>query len=225
MSKFRSSLLVCICLVGLLPLSAEAQQKRNSIRALVNRVNSNSTRNSSRRIYLPIQSTTQSENGDATQDESDLDGLSPADDDQIGDETNEPIPLEGWPGKSLSQIEISPLGSGKTPADQSNRLLEKYVRDWSMMETGEKVFSWESPGIKYQPLLFEDVALERNGQVVLTDNIQTVVSAIHFASSAALLPFHVHHDPVYSCDYPLGFNRPGNCSQKIFQRPFWGLKR
>lgn len=137
-----------------------------------------------------------------------------------------PLALSDWPRKSLSEIRISPYdSSGTKPSDQSSRMLVRYSRDWCAIACCEKFLLWDAPNIRYMPLLFEDVALERYGNVFRNDYLQTALSAVHFFSSTALLPFHARHDPVWSCDYPLGYCRPGNCSQRIFQRQFWGLNR
>ena len=249
MSKWLSVFFVCFSLVSASPLMLPGQQNFDSIKVVDGKNNGIEWNTSSRSqdlFQLPIQSTGEKAVESVSslisksspiatpifndyrpvQEEQDvMDREELMDEQQYDNPANEPPALSDWPGKSISQIQLSPMGVGKAPADQSNRLLEKYVRDWSLLETREKIYRWESPQIRYQPLLFEDIALERNGQVVLNDNFQTVVSAVHFFTSAALLPLHARHDPVYSCDYPLGYARPGNCSRKIFQRPFWGLNR
>ena len=160
---------------------------------------------------------------------------SDAGDRNIGDYAEDDIPeldstageptLNNWPTKTISQITVSPFLQTKVPEDQSIRLLRKYARDWNRMESIQKSFQWDAPCIRYKPLLFEDVALERYGQRVRGDFLQPAFSAIHFFSSAALLPLHARHDPVWSCDYPLGYCRPGNCTDRIYQRYFWNLGR
>ncbi len=141
-------------------------------------------------------------------------------------ESDEPVTLSQWPRKQLTEIRINPyLVQNPTPSDQSQRLLEKYTSGWELTEHSNKLLMWEAPALKYKPLLFEDVALERYGHVVRNDFWQTTVSAVHFFSSAALLPLHARHEPVWGCDYPLGYCRPGNCTNSIFQRQFWGRRR
>lgn len=126
-----------------------------------------------------------------------------------------------WPRKSIREIKIDPRGSlERRPADRSYLLTEKFSRGWYDWETICKNYYWQSPGISYQPLYFEDVALERYGQS-RRGLRQTLVSYGHFFTSAALLPLHMRKDPPYSCDYPLGYCRPGNCAPITEPKHFW----
>ena len=151
--------------------------------------------------------------------------------DDLDDEPNDsPVKratnLTQWPESSLTQIRLDIREfSDQVPEDQSARLLNQYARDWNSFGAQPKTLMWDAPNIRYMPLMFEDVALERYGQVVRGDYFQTVVSAAHFFSSAALLPLHAIHDPVYSCDTPLGYCRPGDCTERIYQRQFWRFIR
>ena len=126
-----------------------------------------------------------------------------------------------WPEMSLSQINIDPrISYEKTPTDRSYMLSQGFGRSWDQVSAVVKDYRWESAGIKYQPLYFEDVALERYGQC-RSGFIQAIVSTSHFFKSAALLPFHMHQDPPYSCEYPLGYCRVGNCAPKTRQKFRW----
>jgi hypothetical protein len=141
---------------------------------------------------------------------------------------NQPQPqvLQQWPASPMSALRPDPRPTTTNiPLDQADRLISQYSRDWNSLAVTEKPFNWEAPNIRYQPLYFEDVDLERYGHVVRDDYFQSIVSFAHFFTSAALLPLHMRHDPVYSCDYPLGYCRPGNCTNQIFQRPFWSRNR
>ena len=134
--------------------------------------------------------------------------------------------VETWNQLPISALNIDIRDTGgEVPPDRSNGFIRSYPRDWNLFVVCEKSYLWDAPNVRYQPLYFEDVALERYGHVVRCDGFQSVISAAHFFSSAALLPLHMLRDPIYSCDYPLGFCRPGNCTNLIYQRSFWGPLR
>ncbi|MEM9412580.1 MAG: hypothetical protein AAGA30_15815, partial [Planctomycetota bacterium] len=137
--------------------------------------------------------------------------------------SDEPGEVESWNQIPMTALQIDVRDfSGEVPNDRSSTFIQGYSRDWNLFIVSQKSYCWDSPQLRYQPLYFEDVALERYGQVVKGDCVQTAISAAHFFSSAALLPFHMLRDPVYSCDYPLGYCRPGNCTNRIYQKQFWG---
>ena len=138
-----------------------------------------------------------------------------------------PVVLQNWPENSMATLKIDPRNDvqAEVPEDHSDQLIAQYERNWNAYESIEKCLVWESPNIRYQPLYFEDVDLERYGHVVRDDLFQSAISFAHFFTSAALLPLHMRHDPVYSCDYPLGYCRPGNCTNRIYQRSFWSRAR
>ena len=147
-------------------------------------------------------------------------------DDLLADEERElnGLTLRDWPRQTIGEIPIDPRDlSSQVPADLSAPLINRFARNWSQFESTEKIYKWEAPNIYYRPLYFEDVALERYGQTFKNDHWQTAISAAHFFSSACLLPLHMRLDPIRACDYPLGYCRPGNCTNRIWQRQFWGL--
>lgn len=82
---------------------------------------------------------------------------------------------------------------------------------------------WCAPNIRYQPLYFEHVNLERYGYNHCGDFWQPVDSAVHFANSFALMPFNMLRDRPGSCTYPLGFCRPGSIAPQTRDR--WLLWR
>lgn len=156
--------------------------------------------------------------------ESDLD--SEVDDDLDGEE--EPITPQRlsddeirskWPKHSMATISMSLAESGRVPEDRSE-LLQEFGRIGPVSDT-VKVFGWEAPSIRYQPLYFEDVALERYGQT-LPDYRQSIRSAIHFGKAMTGLGFQLQETPSRSCDSPLGFCRPGTCVPQTTQRHFFG---
>ena len=126
---------------------------------------------------------------------------------------------ENWPRHSLATISLSLAESGRVPVDRS-QLLQEFGRVGSVSNT-VKVFGWEAPSIRYQPLYFEDVVLERYGQT-LPDYRQGVRSAIHFGTALTGLALQMYETPPRSCDSPLGYCRPGDCVPQTTQRHFFG---
>ena len=144
------------------------------------------------------------------------------------DEEEEPITSQrlsddqiraNWPKHSLRTIGLSLAESGRVPEDRSN-LLQGFGRVGPVSDT-VKVFAWEAPSIQYQPLYFEDVALERYGQT-LPDYRQSVRSAIRFGTAFTGLALQMRETPPRSYDSPLGYCRPGACVPQTTQRHFFG---
>jgi hypothetical protein len=141
----------------------------------------------------------------------------------------------GDPKPQLQEIEMNPKWfrkkiqevrtdvrdmSAVAPVDRSSEL-DYGMTDWSQFSCAPKVFAWAAPDIRYQPLYFEDVALERYGQT-LGFHRQTFRSGYHFFMSSITFPNKLRHDPPKSCDYPLGFCRPGDCVPAIKQKHYLG---
>jgi len=124
-----------------------------------------------------------------------------------------------WPKHSIEEIGLSLHEVGRVPEDRSG-LLKEYGRFGPVSES-VKVFAWEAPDIRYQPLFFEDVALERYGQT-LPDYRQSVRSAIHFGTAFTGLSLQLLETPSRSCDYSLGYCRPGSYVPQTTQRHFFG---
>ena len=124
-----------------------------------------------------------------------------------------------WPKHSIKEIGLSLDEVGRVPEDRSG-LLEEYGRFGPVSES-VKVFAWEAPDIRYQPLFFEDVVLERYGQT-LPDYRQSIRSAIHFGTAFTGLSLQLTETPSRSCDYSLGYCRPGTCVPQTTQRHFFG---
>lgn len=128
-----------------------------------------------------------------------------------------------WPRKELQEIKIDIRSSDLVlPRDRSAQLLNANETPWSSFRPTSKVFAWAAPDIRYQPLYFEDVALERYGQT-LSPYKQSMASSIHFFKSLVTLPNQMRHDCPSSCDYPLGFCRPGNSAPCIYQHQYFGF--
>lgn len=122
-----------------------------------------------------------------------------------------------WNQKPMTSLTLGLNQNGvKTPQDSSWQLTSRT----SSLAFSQKTFAWAAPDIRYKPLFFEDVALERYGQ---TKGLfrQPLASSIRFLADAALLPYKSLHDPIDSCDYPLGYCRPGDSVSCIKQRHFF----
>ncbi|MEM9943028.1 MAG: hypothetical protein AAF939_15805 [Planctomycetota bacterium] len=127
-----------------------------------------------------------------------------------------------WPLKGIREIGLDVRDiSDSQPEDRSAQLVESKKTSWTQFAATEKVFAWMAPNIRYQPLYFEDVALERYGQT-LPAYRQSVKSGIHFFKSMYLLPHQIRKQHPLSCDSPLGFCRPGNCVDYTIQRQKYG---
>jgi hypothetical protein len=108
--------------------------------------------------------------------------------------------------------------NGESPNDESSELVESEI-SVAEFAPSEKRFAWAAPDIRYQPLYFEDVALERYGQTPCGCELrQTTLSAAHFFKSAVLLPYQMIQQHPQSCDWPLGFCRPGTDTPFIWQK-------
>ena len=120
-----------------------------------------------------------------------------------------------WSLKPITSLRAGLAGtSTKIPSDQSWQLTSRPLQP---LGASGKVFAWAAPGIRYQPLLFEDVALERYGQ---TRGLyrQPFFSAAHYLKSALVLPYNSLIEPIDTCDYPLGYCRPGDPVPCVSQR-------
>ena len=123
-----------------------------------------------------------------------------------------------WPRRKIYEIRTTVKDDADViPDDVSYLLTEKTEPDWFMAPHGEKVFAWVAPNIRYQPLYFQNVALERYGQNY-GGLKQIGASGVHFFVSFCRLPYAVIADHPRSCEYPLGYCRPGNPTPLTFQK-------
>ena len=166
---------------------------------------------------------------DLDNDSEDLDELDPdeLDPDEL-DPDYEPDPrpqrpmFGAWPRKGIRGISIDIRETNSNaPEDVSQQLLDSNRSDWTQFHPHHKVFAWAAPDIRYQPLYFEDVALERYGQTA-GPHLQCYISAVNFFVDFVLLPHQFRHDCPGSCDHPLGFCRPGNTTPYTIQRHYFG---
>ena len=115
-----------------------------------------------------------------------------------------------WPKKTIQEARVDVRDTADVvPKDESSVLTGSSQRFYGSEGYTEKPFRWPAPNIRYQPLYFEDVALERYGQ---TKGLvkQPIVSAYKFLRDGLLLKYNAKIDNPYSCDGPLGFCRPGS---------------
>ena len=180
----------------------------------------NSLTKRNRTAFRPLQETDRSDADDQLHD--DLDAK--LDDDLLEDDSDDRQSADVgflWSEQPISMINIDPRNQlDNKPDDRSYMLVQQFPRGWHQLETARKNYRWQAPCISYQPLYFEDVALERYGQS-RRGLQQSILSYAHFFKSAALLPWHMGVDPPYSCDYPLGYCRPGVCTAATRQKHFW----
>ena len=128
-----------------------------------------------------------------------------------------------WPTKSIRDIQIDIRSKAEAlPKDYSQQLVNRSEAAWENFTVTSKLFAWEAPNTRYQPLYFEDVALERYGQSY-TGVRQWARSAVHFGLSSTLLSYKMAVDPPRSCEFPLGFCRPGSCGPSIYQVHWLGF--
>lgn len=112
--------------------------------------------------------------------------------------------------KPIMDIPISIIDQAKRqPVDASETDLRMDYRADYALPFQNRAVMWCAPNIRYNPLYFEDVGLERYGYDC-GDAVQPGISALHFGVSMAFLPFNVFRQPPWSCTYPLGFCRPGS---------------
>lgn len=95
------------------------------------------------------------------------------------------------------------------PESPENRFGKLKVGPLEAHDHQPTVYLWEAPNIRHNPLYFEDIGLERYGQDA--GLLQPVVSGVHFFGRVQTLPLQAMFKRPFSCDYPLGHYRPGNC--------------
>jgi len=105
----------------------------------------------------------------------------------------------------------------RAPRDESYELQEMNYSSNYPGTFQNRIAVWCAPNIRYQPLYFQDVGLERYGYDY-GDKVQPVASALHFAKSFTLLVPNMWYERPGSCAYPLGFCRPGSCAPQIKNR-------
>ncbi|MEM7453790.1 MAG: hypothetical protein AAF456_05470 [Planctomycetota bacterium] len=126
-----------------------------------------------------------------------------------------------WPRKNIREISINMVESARTvPDDRSGSMVTQAGDDFTTFAPTRKVFAWAAPNIRYQPLYFEDVALERYGHEYNFGK-QIWHSAWHMTRSTFYFPWNMYVENPFSCDTPYGFCRPGNCVPETFQQNYY----
>ncbi|MFM9960775.1 MAG: hypothetical protein ACKV2Q_06080 [Planctomycetaceae bacterium] len=82
------------------------------------------------------------------------------------------------------------------------------------------LYQWRASDQYYNPLYFEDPALERYGHVH-HELVQPFVSVARFGVQLVGLPYQMTIDPVCKKMYNLGYYRPGECAPKKHYRIPW----
>ncbi len=75
-------------------------------------------------------------------------------------------------------------------------------------------YTWTASALCHKPLYFEDEQLERYGHTVGPIR-QPLLSAAHFVSHIAILPYNMGVNTSNECMYALGHYRPGNCAPRM----------
>jgi hypothetical protein len=87
----------------------------------------------------------------------------------------------------------------------------------------ETIYAWEASNIYYNPLYFEDVALERYGHTYPCC-VQPFASVGKFGVQLVGLPYQMAIDPPWKRIYPLGYYRPGECAPKLHYQIPWNTR-
>lgn len=150
------------------------------------------------------------------------DGLAPNIDNQDDSEVTKDIEAYNIEllSKSIQEIVVDIYDSEERPEDQSSKILGADDSGYYPRSLGYTTVCWQAACIRYQPLYFEDVLLERNGQTA-NQCFQPYFSAAHFFLSSALLPINMVQDHPKSCDYPLGYCLPGKCPPLLKENWFY----
>jgi hypothetical protein len=125
--------------------------------------------------------------------------------------------------RPLADIDVGPgIFPTSLPDDQSRELNERYSSTNYPGNYQPRIAVWDAPNIRYQPLYFEDVSLERYGYT-RGPLVQPVASAAYFGASLFAMPLNMVRQHPGSCTTPLGFCRPG--SPAPYTQPRWLIQR
>jgi hypothetical protein len=114
------------------------------------------------------------------------------------------------------RLEASP--DADLPADPSENLFDRSpvlpprTTAWSWRE-----FRWSATELWHRPLYFQDVQLERYGQM-RHPLIQPVLSGVHFFGTVPILPYKMGLHRPGCCVSNLGYYRPGSCAPALGRR-------
>ncbi len=121
--------------------------------------------------------------------------------------------------RPISDIGIDIATADKRlPRDRSVSDIAPDSVPWDSIVFAPRVYEWDSPNIYYRKLYFEDVAVERYGQVPPGLLRQGFRVTVHWGGTLLALPLNMRLDPYYDCDTPLGYCRPGDCVPPTYQK-------
>jgi hypothetical protein len=121
---------------------------------------------------------------------------------------NEILPYHDYSPEGLA---ICPSPEARCPIDVAPPIVNA-ERLFAPVE-----FYWQPSNLFYQPLYFEDPALERYGHTYGHD-VQPLASLGRFGVQLVGLPYFMAIKPPHTCESPLGFFRPGECAPKQCER-------
>ncbi len=94
------------------------------------------------------------------------------------------------------------------------------VRDWKGLR-----YCWDAPMLRYHPLYFEEVNLERYGYgPKYVRAFQPVLSGAKFFTTVPALPYLMAAEPPCECVYTLGHYRPGSPAPYRIQYPPFSVR-
>jgi hypothetical protein len=116
---------------------------------------------------------------------------------------------------AIDAVSLSVLhGNGEPP---KSCFSEEPVADCSLAGNAprwmtQNDYHWSASCLLSNPLYFEDVSLERYGQVSC---VQNALSGAKFFGTVAILPYKIGVDCPREHIYKLGYIRPGNCAPPV----------
>jgi hypothetical protein len=154
------------------------------------------------------------------------------------------MPLTAWgqppalqevlpPPQTLERMEglpeERPIGGIGTDISPKGDLLPRAIGTVAVRPSGvicgdapllwaETVYFWDAPAFCYRPLYYEEINLERHGYTHCR-LIQPALSAAHFATATAFLPYQMTVHKPLECIYPLGHYRAGSPVPFRYHRP------
>ena len=95
--------------------------------------------------------------------------------------------------------------------------------DWQPRQFVNTTMTWRAAGYCHKPLYFEQWNFERYGNSV-HPVADPFLSAGHFFTTAAFLPYKMGVELPWECIYPLGYYRPGDCAPWTVPAPPMSLR-
>ena len=95
--------------------------------------------------------------------------------------------------------------------------------DWQPRQFVNTTMTWRAAGYCHKPLYFEQWNFERYGNSV-HPVADPFLSAGHFFTTAAFLPYKMGVELPWECIYPLGYYRPGDCAPWTVPAPAMSLR-